>query len=56
MTEPSFKSREFVYNYHLSVPFGPLGGIHADKGIGKLSLDGSLIVHGDAPATRVCTT
>ena len=46
MTELNFKGKEFVYNHHLSVPFRPLE-IHPDKGIGKPSLDGNLIIHGD---------
>ncbi len=39
MTELTFKGKEFVYNHHLSVPFRPLVP-HADKGIGKVDLDG----------------
>ncbi len=46
MTELNFKGKEFVYNHHLSVPFRPLV-MHADKGIGKASLDGNLIIRGD---------
>lgn len=46
MTELNFKSKEFVYNHHLTVPFRPLR-MHAEKGIGGPVLDGSLIVHGD---------
>ena len=46
MTELSFKGKEFVYNHHLAVPFRPLV-MHADKGIGGPSLEGSLIIHGD---------
>lgn len=46
MTEISFKSKEFVYNHHLAVPFRPLVP-HADKGIGPVALDGNLIIHGD---------
>lgn len=46
MTELNFKGKEFVYNHHLAVPFRPLVP-HADKGIGPVSLDGNLIIHGD---------
>ncbi len=46
MTEISFKGKEFVYNHHLAVPFRPLLP-DASKGIGRPSLDGNLIVHGD---------
>lgn len=46
MTEISFKSKEFVYNHHLAVPFRPLVP-HPDKGIGSVALDGNLIIHGD---------
>lgn len=46
MTELIFKGKEFVYNHHLSVPFRPLE-VHSDKGIGKPTLDGNLIIHGD---------
>ena len=46
MTELSFKGKEFVYNHHLAVPFRPLV-IHQKKGIGKPSLDGNLVIHGD---------
>lgn len=46
MTELNFKGKEFVYNHHLAVPFRPLVP-QADKGIGPVSLDGNLIVHGD---------
>ena len=46
MAELNFKGKEFVYNHHLSVPFRPLV-MHTEKGIGKLSLDGNLIIHGD---------
>ena len=46
MAELNFKGKEFVYNHHLSVPFRPLI-IHEEKGIGKPSLDGNLIIHGD---------
>ena len=46
MTELTFKGKEFVYNHHLAVPFRPLE-IHARKGIGKPTLDGNLIIHGD---------
>ena len=46
MTELNFKGKEFVYNHHLSVPFRPLV-MHSEKGIGKPSLDGNLIIHGD---------
>jgi adenine-specific DNA-methyltransferase len=46
MTELHFKGKEFVYNHHLAVPFRPLVP-HADKGIGPVSLDGNLIIHGD---------
>ena len=46
MSELNFKGKEFVYNHHLSVPFRPLV-MHAEKGIGELSLDGNLVIHGD---------
>ena len=46
MTELNFKGKEFVYNHHLSVPFRSLV-MHEEKGIGKPSLDGNLIIHGD---------
>lgn len=46
MTELNFKGKEFVYNHHLAVPFRPLVP-HEDKGIGPVSLDGNLIIHGD---------
>ena len=46
MTELNFKSKEFVYNHHLSVPFRPLVP-NADKGIGAPSLDNNLVIHGD---------
>ena len=46
MTELNFKGKEFVYNHHLAVPFRPLIP-HAEKGIGPVSLDGNLIIHGD---------
>ena len=46
MTELNFKGKEFVYNHHLAVPFRPLVP-DASKGIGEVSLDGNLIVHGD---------
>ncbi len=40
------QGKEFVYNHHLAVPFRPLVP-QADKGIGPVSLDGNLIIHGD---------
>lgn len=46
MTELNFKGKEFVYNHHLAVPFRPLLP-QAEKGIGPVSLDGDLIIHGD---------
>lgn len=46
MTEITFKGKEFVYNHHLAVPFRPLVP-QQDKGVGPISLDGNLIVHGD---------
>lgn len=46
MTELNFKGKEFVYNHHLAVPFRPLVPDES-KGIGPVSLDGNLIVHGD---------
>ena len=46
MTELNFKGKDFVYNHHLSVPYRPLK-VHAKKGIGKPSLNGNLIIHGD---------
>jgi adenine-specific DNA-methyltransferase len=46
MTELNFKGKEFVYNHHLAVPFRPLVP-HPDKGVGPVSLDGNLIIHGD---------
>ena len=46
MSEIVFKGKEFVYNHHLAVPFRPLI-VHPDKGIGKPSLEGNLVIHGD---------
>lgn len=46
MTELSFKGKEFVYNHHLAVPFRPLVP-NEDKGIGPVTLDGNLVIHGD---------
>ncbi len=46
MTELTFKGKEFVYNHHLAVPFRPLVP-EAGKGIGPVTLDGNLILHGD---------
>ena len=46
MTELHFKSKEFVYNHHLSVPVRPLE-VHPDKGVGPARLDGNLIIQGD---------
>ncbi|HVS88557.1 MAG TPA: site-specific DNA-methyltransferase [Candidatus Acidoferrum sp.] len=46
MPELLFKGKEFVYNHHLTVPYRPLE-IDAKKSIGKPSLNGNLIIHGD---------
>lgn len=46
MTTIDFKGKEFVYNHHLAVPFRPLVPDES-KGIGPVSLDGNLIIHGD---------
>ena len=46
MTELHFKSKDFIYNHHLSVPVRPLE-VHPDKGIGPARLDGNLIIQGD---------
>lgn len=46
MSKLSLKGKEFVYNHHLSILFRPLV-MDAENGIGKPSLDGNLIVHGD---------
>jgi adenine-specific DNA-methyltransferase len=46
VTELNFKGKEFVYNHHLAVPFRPLVP-DAKKGIGPVTLDGNLIIHGD---------
>jgi adenine-specific DNA-methyltransferase len=46
MPELQFKGKEFVYNHHLTVPFRPLE-MDAKKSIGKPSLNGNLIIHGD---------
>jgi adenine-specific DNA-methyltransferase len=46
MPELLFKGKEFVYNHHLTVPYRPLE-MHASKSIGKPSLSGNLIIHGD---------
>ena len=46
MSELQFRGKEFVYNHHLSVPFRPLV-MDADRSVGKPSLDGNLIIHGD---------
>jgi adenine-specific DNA-methyltransferase len=42
--ELHFKGKEFVYNFHLSVPFRPLVP-HPTKSVGKDS--GNIIIHGD---------
>lgn len=44
MPELHFKGKEFVYNYHLTVPYRPLIA-HPDKSIGENSEN--LIIHGD---------
>jgi adenine-specific DNA-methyltransferase len=46
MPELLFKGKEFVYNHHLTVPYRPLE-MDASKSIGKPSLNGNLIIHGD---------
>ncbi len=46
MPELQFKGKEFVYNYHLSVPYRPLVP-DAGKSVGETSLNGNLIIHGD---------
>jgi adenine-specific DNA-methyltransferase len=46
MPELLFKGKEFVYNHHLTVPYRPLE-MNAGKSIGKPSLNGNLIIHGD---------
>jgi adenine-specific DNA-methyltransferase len=46
MPELQFKGKEFVYNYHLTVPYRPLVPA-ASKSIGEPSLNGNLIIHGD---------
>jgi adenine-specific DNA-methyltransferase len=46
MPELFFKGKEFVYNHHLTVPYRPLE-MNAKKSIGKPSLNGNLIIHGD---------
>jgi adenine-specific DNA-methyltransferase len=46
MPELQFKGKEFVYNHHLTVPYRPLE-MDASKSIGKPSLNGNLIIHGD---------
>lgn len=46
MPELQFKGKEFVYNYHLTVPYRPLVP-DASKSIGEPSLNGNLIIHGD---------
>jgi adenine-specific DNA-methyltransferase len=46
MPELQFKGKEFVYNYHLSVPYRPLVPDPA-KSIGDAGLNGNLIIHGD---------
>ena len=46
MTELKFKSKEFVYNHHLAVPYRPLK-VEKGKSIGEPRLDGNLIIHGD---------
>src|ERR1035437_1780916 len=46
MPELQFKGKEFVYNHHLTVPYRPLVP-DASKSVGKPSLNGNLIIHGD---------
>ena len=46
MPELQFKGKEFVYNYHLTVPYRPLVP-EAGKSVGKPSLNENLIIHGD---------
>lgn len=46
MPELQFKAKEFVYNYHLTVPYRPLQ-MDAAKSIGKANLNGNVIIHGD---------
>jgi adenine-specific DNA-methyltransferase len=46
MPELQFKGKEFVYNHHLTVPYRPLVP-DAGKSVGKPSLNGNLIIHGD---------
>jgi len=46
MPELQFKGKEFVYNHHLSVAFRPLVP-DSKKSVGKPSLSGNLIIHGD---------
>lgn len=46
MPELQFKGKEFVYNYHLTVPYRPLVP-DAGKSVGEPSLNGNLIIHGD---------
>jgi adenine-specific DNA-methyltransferase len=46
MPELQFKGKEFVYNHHLTVPYRPLVP-DTGKSVGKPSLNGNLIIHGD---------
>ena len=46
MSEIEFKGKEFVRNHHLSVPYRTLEP-DAAKSVGKATLDGNLIIHGD---------
>lgn len=46
MPELLFKGKEFVYNHHLTVPYRPLE-MNPGKSVGKPSLNGNLIIHGD---------
>ncbi len=46
MTEIRFKGKEFVYNYHLAVPFCPLVP-DKTRGVGPVDFNGNLIIEGD---------
>lgn len=46
MPEIVFQGKEYVYNYHLTVPYRPLV-VGAAMGIGLDDLASNLVIHGD---------
>lgn len=46
MPELLFKSKEYVYNHHLTVPYRPLVP-DAAKSVGPADMEGNLVIHGD---------